>query len=186
MMARPQVVTLTPEEDAIFASIRLDPSELDWGEDTQRNGCQVSALMDLLLERKAIPEVRLRYFADPEYDGAGRGRSYDEVFRRNGNRSRKEIFEHPHFLEHLRYFLHGPRLPDLVIEDFCCKVDDCHGVTSSDVQPLAKHARSLARGLSLEPYQAAEEFYKLALESGIHLMWAPFIRDAVKKLPRRR
>ena len=85
----------------------------------------------------------------------------------------------PAFLKHLRYFLYGPALPDTVIAAFRQKVMDCGMVTSGDIVPLGDEAKRLTRAHGLEPAQAAEEFYKLALECGLDGD-AKSIRDAVK------
>ena len=59
-------------------------------------------LMRSLLERRAIPECRLKYFTDPRYNIRGRGRSRRETFESNGTRG-NEIFTHGHFTKYPRY-----------------------------------------------------------------------------------
>lgn len=175
-------IKMIGKEEKLLASIELDALALKGYDHAQKNADTVCALMTSLIGRKAIPETRVRYFADPDYNAAGRSRSVQEIFKRNGNKSNEEIFRHPHFLAHLRYFIYGPQLPTPTIEAFQELVESCGPVTSSDVVPLAKRARQLARELKLEARFAADEFYKLALECGLSLMYASAIRDSVKKM----
>lgn len=173
-------IVLTPDEQGLASQINLDALALRGPDDAQHNGAMAAALMPLLIARNAIPEVRVRYFDDPEYFVGGGGLSRRQVFERNGTRG-EEIFYHPHFLEYLRYFLNGPSLPRHVIDAFREKVARCGNVTSSDVVPLGKYARELARSYRPDPSRAAEEFYKLALDCGLWVSYAQSVRDAVKK-----
>src|SRR5712691_7554412 len=122
--------------------------------------------MKSLIARKAIPAVRVSYFTDPEYFPGGRGSSHKQMFERNGTCG-EAIFHHAHFLAYLHYFLYGPSLPPGVIEAFQEEVSRCGEPSSSDIVPLGKFARQLARSYRPDAAQAAEEFYKLALDCGI-------------------
>ena len=66
--------------------------------------------------------------------------------------------------------------------EFRAAVEDCGDVTSSDVVPLGKTARQIARSRGLQAREASEEFHKLALDCGIDAGYAVFIRDAVRKM----
>lgn len=70
-----------------------------------------------LFERSVIPEIRIAYFKDPNFNLGGRGKSREEIFESNGT-SGDEILSHPHFLKYLEYFLCGPNLPSLAIDTF--------------------------------------------------------------------
>ena len=73
------------------------------------------ALTELLLQRNAIPSVRLLYFSDPDRNPGGRGKSRKQIFESNGTFG-KQIFAHPNFMKHLRYYIFGPKLPYDVIK----------------------------------------------------------------------
>lgn len=135
--------------------------------------------MKSLIARKAIPEVRTSYFNNPDLNIGGRGRSRAGIFEKNGTRG-EAIFRHPHFLKYLHYFLYGPDLPPQVLEAFRQNVADIGFVTSSDIVPLGALARQLTRTNRLDSGDAAEEFFKLALDCGLELYEARSIRDSVK------
>lgn len=136
--------------------------------------------MRSLIARKAIPEARVRFFNDPEYNIGGHGRSRREVFEKNGTRG-EEIFRHPNFLKHLHYFLLGARLQAGVVAAFEGMVAECGHVTSGDVVPLGAFARQQTRAYRLQPAEASEEFYKLALDLNLGQSYASAIRDAVRR-----
>ena len=134
-----------------------------------------------LLDRGGIPDARLRHFSQPEYFPGGRGASRQDMFTRNGN-SHEETLRHPHFLKHLRFFIHGAALPSSIIEAFSEAVQDCGMVTSGDLASLGASARKLARSHRLEGGAAADEFFKLSLDLGLSAGQAASIRASVKQL----
>jgi hypothetical protein len=174
-------IELTPAERELLEKIDFAPSRQTHDADAAQEICNAAGeLTRALLQRKAIPEVRIRFFTDPAYNVGGRGSSRRQVFEKNGTKG-DAIFSHPHFLKYLRYFLYGPDLPEAVINDFQQKVFDCGSVTSGDIVPLGDYARQLTRSRGLDKGKAAEEFYKLALDCGLDEGEARSIRDAVKK-----
>lgn len=170
---------LTQAEQELLAAVTFDLP--DGYQAVQRNGEAVCALIKSLIARKAIPELRVKWFTDPSYFPGGRGKSRQQMFERNGCRG-EDIFRHPHFLDYLRTFLYGANLPEPVIVQFRQAVKDCGQVSSSDIVPLGKKARAIARVHGLQGHDACEEFYVLALECGIWHSYAEHIRDAVKQL----
>jgi hypothetical protein len=76
----------------------------------------------------------------------------------------------------------GADLPPRVIAEFRSAVERCGQVTSSDVVPLGKLARQLARAHHLKAHDASEEFHKLAIDCGMWHRDASHIRDAVRKM----
>jgi hypothetical protein len=103
------------------------------------------------------------------------------LFERNGT-SGTAIYEHPNFLKYLRYFLEGAALPVALIDTFCQKVDDCGHVSGSDALELAYFARSEVRRRGMEPKEASEEFYRLALDCGVYQGHANTIREIVARV----
>jgi len=175
-------VKLTEVEAALAARI-------DFSNSSQRHDAEswrpvadaMDKLMQLLVARKAIPEVRRRYFSDPALNIGGHGASRSEIFERNGT-SGRAIFRHPHFVKYLRYFLFGPDLPSQMREAFEQKMRELGTPSSSDRMELVKFARELARSFGVDARDSSEEFFKLALECGLDLDDARAIRDGVRKL----
>jgi len=174
-------VELSAEEKALVDAIDFNPSSRDPHDPEYWNAVGEAALrlMRSLIARKAILEVRTKYFTDPDFNVGGRGRSRAGIFEKNGT-SGEAIFRHPHFLKYLHYFLYGPDLPPQVIDVFRQKITDIGFITSSDIIPLGKFARQLVRTNRLDTNDPAEEFFKLALDCGLELYEARSIRDSVK------
>lgn len=176
-----QIIELTAEEKALVGKIDFNPAS-ERHDPTYWNAVGEASLqlMKLLAERNAIPEVRTKYFTDPEFNIGGRGRSRAGRFEKNGTRG-EAIFRHVHFLKYLHYFLYGPTLPENISEAFSKKVEDIGFVTSSDIVPLGAFARKLTRENHLDVGEAAEEFFKLALECDLELHEARVIRDSARQ-----
>ena len=147
----------------------------------QANERPILRLLESLSERGAIARERLSYWDDPKYNTGGLKTSHRGVFERNGWRGR-EIYTHPHFIPYLRYFLFGADLPDAVVADFEETVGNPAWVTSSDIVPIGKCARGLARRYGLDRKHAAAEFFKLCLDMGLERDTAFSVRRAVMQL----
>ena len=177
-------IPLNPDEEAWLAQI-------DWGpanpenrrsrEGLQANGEPIALLLQSLKDRNALPTVRWKYWTDSEFR-VGSGRlSRKQTFEKNGTKG-KAIYAHPHFLPHLEYLLYGPALPDAVLAEFEDAVGDPDEVTSGDVLPLGEVARKCVKRHGWEPRDAAEQFFLLALDLGLHASDARTIRDRVMKM----
>jgi hypothetical protein len=171
---------LTSEETALYEKISFDWKGLDHAAFV-KNGDAVAALMKSLLARKAIPDIRMKYFTDPAYRSGRIKGSHHDLFRRSRNTD-EEMMRHAQFLDYIDYFLHGPKLPADALRAFRDEVGRCAGVTSSDALPLARFARQETRKRGLAPHKAAEEYFKLALECGMWVSYAFLVRDKVKTI----
>lgn len=168
--------TLTPEEKKLLAQIDF---ELEGDARSSLNAA--GQLAQALLKRKAIPTMRLRWFTDPKLN-IGVSCSREEVFERNGTRGNDILF-HGNFVKYLRYFLFGPDLPAATMTAFQQRVKECGGfVSGSDYPDLDQIVRSAVRTHRLYPGDAAEEFFKLALECGLEPFTARHFRDTAKKI----
>lgn len=150
-------IELSPKEQALFDTIRFDATSSDFYTVAQENGERAAELMRSLIARRAIPDVRLRYFTDPDLFPGGRGRSHKQVFNDNG-RTNSEILEHPSFLNYLNYFICGPRLPTRVIARF----KELAAEPFRELESLRQFVRAQTRELKL--HDAGEEFFKIAME----------------------
>jgi len=179
MTARP-TFKLTAKEGKLLAGIAFDGDlSGDTGKATRLAGGQ---LAKSLLARGAIPRARLSYFIDPQCN-PGRRISRREQFERNGTRG-TAIFVHPHFLKYLLYFLFGPTLPPETVAAFAGRVQKESFISGSDVTKLCAIVRQQTLQHGLVPGEAAEEFFKLALECDLDSAIARQCRDAAKKIRR--
>ena len=177
-------IEVTDEGKALVDAIDLRVSHLNHDEAHaayEANKRPILALLKSLSERGAIPEERLNYWNNPDYNTGRLKASNKGVFERNGCTG-QEIYTHPHFIPYLRYFLFGADLPDAVIAKFEEKVDNPDWVTSSDIVPIGKCARHLARQYRLDRAHAPEEFFKLCLDMGLGLSTAVSVMRSVKQL----
>jgi hypothetical protein len=94
-----------------------------------------------------------------------------------------DIFKHPHFLKHFRYFLFGPDPPETAIERFRKVVLAEAGTRGMILDALCRCACAEARQLGRE--EAAEEFFRLALECDLDQSVARAVREAVRRRPLR-
>lgn len=177
-MRQPDIL-LTPEERLQFEQIVFDPLKIKGPEEAKRNGDAVAKLFKSLKQRNAIPAGRIKYFTDAMCNPAGRGKSRQGIFEKNG-KTGDDIFYDGNFLRHFSYFIFGPDLPDPVLKGFRKEVDDYGPITSGDPELLGNWAKLATRTHHLEPGRASEEFYKLAIECGLSPGYAATIRDRVR------
>lgn len=175
-----QTVKLNAEEQALFDTICWDLDELGRRDDRIDHLEKMGELAESLLERKAIPEVRLAYFTDPEMNVGGYGKSRKQVFEKNGT-SGRDILRHPHFMDYLRYFLYGPDLPKDTIRGFCKIIEEDRGTSGMVLDQIQAFVRKEGRNRGLNPGHAAEEFFKLAHEIGKPNL-AEAVRSAAKSV----
>ena len=180
-------VELTENEQVLVARIDFESHTHEAYLDNQ---APILALLRSLSDRNAIPAQRLKYWNDPEYSMGGyRHTSNKGTFERNGVEG-DEIYTHPHFLKYLRYFLYGPDLPDKLMEQFKsgCEAGfvNIDYVTSSDITPICKSARAVARIAirehKLKRHHVTEEFFKLCLDMGLDVSDARVVRGDVARI----
>ncbi len=177
----PQEVTLLEKEKDLLAQISFD---IPYGELIQEriisSSSAAEALTRSLFERKAIPEIRIRYFSDPKIQIRVKKSPFQLYKDRDFNTG--EIFRHPGFFRFLRYFIFGPDLPASVIHSFWQRVNAEEYISGSDLPELKMIARNAVRQNYLVPRYACEEFYKLSLECKLTIDQARYIRDAVRTI----
>lgn len=180
-------IALTENEKALVGNIDFESYTR---ESYIANQESILSLLRSLSDRNAIPEQRLKYWNDPEYNiGGYKNTSKKETFERNGRKG-SEIYTHPHFLKYLRYFLYGADLPDQLIKQFYIGCNEGHVnfdyVTSGDITPICKSARKIARiairDYNLEKRHVTEELYKLCLDIELDVSYARFVRNEVAKI----
>jgi hypothetical protein len=177
-------VELTPREQDLWDKIDFGPRPIGGSHDSLRASLEPAHdLARSLIDRGAIPDIRMQYFTDPALN-IGTKKSHKQVFEANGTKG-DSILRHPNFIPYLRYFVLGPELPETTMEAFRELLGELGTITSGDRRALVDFARREAKGLTLDPRAAAEEFFKLALECGLDVDDARAMRDAVMRLRRR-
>jgi len=177
-------IKLTQTEAVTLAKIDLRESHRNHDEGHaayKANAQPILALLQSLNDRCAVPQERLNYWNDPRYHQGRIKASRKGLFERNGCKG-ADIYTHPHFIRHLRYFLFGADLPDDVITAFEEKVGNPQWVSSSDIVPIGKCARDLTRQHRLDKTDAPEEFFKLCLDMGLGLTTAESVMRSVKQI----
>lgn len=155
----PQVVDLTNDELKLNQQI---PNTINSSMEWEPIAEAMESLFRLLIQRNAIPEIRLRIFSDPEYAEV-RKKSPKQIFESNGTIG-DEILRHPHFIKYLRYFINGPGLPADVINGFCRILNEDTGTSGGILDQLQRYTRACIRKYGLDRHSAASNFYKLAVE----------------------
>ena len=166
-------IELTKQEEDLLAQIpsydELASSHLEY-EDWQKAADSMEELFLLLVERKAIPDLRMKIFADAYYAEKG-NKSIKEVFESNGTKGR-EIIRHGNFTEYIDYFINGPILPKSLIEEFCELADD-YFARSEELRHLVR--RSI-KSAGLTHYNVPSQIFRLAIERKV----SPSIANALR------
>ncbi len=171
----PEHVELTTDETNLAALVFAEQEECEWNEIADA----MQALLKSLLDRVAIPSIRLQVFEDPEcaevYD-----KSPKQIFEGNGT-SGIAIYRHPHFKAYLHYFVYGPNLPKDVIDGLVRLLNDDRGTSGMVMTQYGQFARDAVRRHRLDPRTAATEFHRLGLEIGMGAHDARVLRDAARR-----
>lgn len=173
-------IELTDSERALYAQVSEAERLLRTDHDYQRvqlAGVASRELFQLLMQRHAIPEQRLRYFADKNYNPSNTRASKRELFLRNAH-TNDAMYEHPHFWKYLLYFINGAELPRAIIETFA----EIAANEMRDYDALSKFSRKATRSVAGDSGSKADEFYKLALDCECGLSEALGIRRAVMQV----
>jgi hypothetical protein len=172
----PQILSLNPGEQKLLDQITFELGHGD--KEVLKKSCEAaSTLATLLLQREAIPEIRVRFFTQPEFN-TGVEKSRFQAFESDGVTG-YAIFSDPRFLEYLHYFIYGPKLPAQVITEFCNIAYPYEYISGGDIKDLRELAISLIYEYKLVPGDVACEFFKLALECKMDVYYAQSIRDTV-------
>ena len=158
----PRAVELTDDESKWQKQL---PSSIDWNTEWTPIADAMESLFKSLIDRNAIPGIRLSIFSDPGLAEKG-SKSPKQVFESNGTMG-DDICRHPRFIEHLRHFVEGPDLPVDAISGFCKVLNDDDGTSGMILDELCRFVRSCVRDYGLDRRSAARGFYKLAVELDI-------------------
>ena len=168
-------IELTEAERALLNQIDFS-GQRDDRERVMRSCTASAQLMRRLIERQAIPRRRGRVFFEAEW-GYHR-KSWEQLFVERGELG-EDIFEHPSFLQYLRFFIHGSDLPHTVIDAMREQVGEPKYFALGDSLAAGNLARNLARDHGLNTSHA-DDFMHLCADLGLTFDCADAIRRAVK------
>lgn len=180
-------IDLTVEEAALLSKIdlRITHSSHHEGRSAYLSNQEpIMVLLKLLSDRRGIPDKRLRYWTDPNFQLGRTKGSHKDIFAKNGSTGR-EAYTHPHFLPFLRYFLYGADLPASAIIEFEKQVGNPEFFSGSDIIDLTKKTRAIVRKFDLSNYRHADEFHKLAIDNGLNHYHSSSVRKAAVDAARR-
>jgi hypothetical protein len=170
-------IELTDSERALYTEVseaeRRSLVDHDFNR-TRQAGQAAKGLFRSLQRRDAIPEKRLRYFANREYSASDTRTSRRERFLRNAH-TEDAMYEHPHFWKYVLYFINGADLPTAIVERFVELAKD----SMREYNTLSSFARPASRQLPGDRGTKADEFFKLAIDCDCPLTEAIGIRRAV-------
>lgn len=178
---QPEVVDLLPKELKLLN--KLGDFSISKNEGYERNIEKLETCLHLsisLLQRKAIPAHRLRYFDDPKHNLSNPKRSRLDTFKENLS-SGEEIMKHPHFLKYLKYFIYGPELPSSLILELG-KIKEEVFYDEEFFNRAKPIVRAYCKSSGLNKASLAEEFYKLCLELEIESGYREPIRNYVMRV----
>lgn len=170
----PQSIELTESETELYSRISESPAHDGWNDIAKA----MEALVESLLNRNAVPEIRLRLFCDSDYAETG-NKSRQQVFESNGTTG-SGIYRHPHFIPYLRHWIDGPSLPQEAIDGLCTILNENLGTSGMVMDQYRKHARASIRKHGLSPSIAATEFFRLGVEIGMEIDEARTLRNAAR------
>lgn len=165
-------VVLTQEESGLYQQARTLPER-----DSDKWESQ-SRLFGSLVKRGAIPQSRLRYFCEPEYNAHNTKKSRKAVFEENGTTG-EAIYRHPDFAKHLAYFIEGPMVGKSLRNTVKAAIESYGPITSGDYEELVGLFRAHIRPKERNE-KIAEECYKLVLEFADNPSLASDVRHAMR------
>ncbi|MCO6435985.1 MAG: hypothetical protein J5J06_02730 [Phycisphaerae bacterium] len=169
----PKQIELTQSETDLYARIPDMPSSDNW----QAGADAMEELVTSLLDRNAVPEVRLRLFQDTDYTETDSGKSPETVFESNGKIG-SAIYRDGNFIPYLRHWIEGPNLPSHVVDGLCAIMNEDRGTSGMMMKQYQSFAREAVRKYNLNAQRAAKEFFRLGVEIGMEIGDARVLRQA--------
>lgn len=155
-------ITLTKKEQK-FWELALEKNLTSNTSEKQKKEKEVflsrEKLMNSLLDRGAIPDIRWSYFTNPDYNLHNTKRSRIDNFK-----NLPAPYQHPHFYKYLTYFIEGPCIPDELLNTINVKRAKHHYDPSDSLGEVKKAVRDYLKNDPANKSILAEELYKLYLE----------------------
>ena len=181
MINKPQQIHLNNEENKFYQFVF---SNFERPNDWKKVSDSMFSLFKSLIDRNAIPEIRKKIFADPEFAETGI-KSPKQIFEKHCTKG-DNIFRHHDFIKHLVYFINGPQLPKIVINKiFELAKEESFLDTPEISDNIRKYVRHSIREYDLDRNKVPKEFYKLAIEMGFSLTDSKAIRKEAMSVRKR-
>jgi len=135
----------------------------------QNSLSSLKELTEILLNRNAISENRIKYFIDKNYQTGKTKKSRLEVFKSKGL-NEDEIFQHPHFRKYLLFFINGANILEVIEE----KATDIfknriyHDDAIQELFVFIKNMKYIPTN-NAERNEFAEEIFKLTVDLNCEL-----------------
>ncbi|MBP6303910.1 MAG: hypothetical protein KBB37_01705 [Bacteroidia bacterium] len=170
-------ITLTKEEQKMW-ELALDKDLENTSSEKYKEILLLrEKLMKSLLKKGLIPEIRLNYFFDLQYNLSNTKKSRYENFK-----NLEVPYQHPHFYKYLTYFVEGPCIPNELLNTINEIRKKYPYYPSDSLDEVKKAVRSYLKNDPKNKSNLAEELYKLYLEFGDSN--AELIRKYTMNLPR--
>mgnify|MGYP000955575263 CR=1 FL=1 len=172
-------IELTESENQLFTSVlRFNTASYEQARNILHD-CEELATI-LLSEKDRIPLSRLNYFFEPEYNISSPKSSRKEIFERNGTNG-NSILSHGNFVKYLIYWVNGANV-DKEIKNIAANtiVNDYY----KDHDCITKFFNAIRSKIprNHQNSEFSEEIFKLAIDSGMSLMYATLLRDKVRSV----
>lgn len=170
-------IELTSQEEKFLSEINFDYSYQELRDNYSIYVENSKKLFLSLLDRDAIPEIRLKYFTDPEFNIGQTKKSKEEAFENNLTQG-ESVYDHHDFIKYLDYIIFGSKIPNSIQSRFLEIIDDEILTSGELVTRLTSFTRTKAKQLNWSRFKIADQFYKLALDCNVDYGLARAIRDA--------
>lgn len=122
-MPKLKKVELTSEEEEYLSKINFRHTHQELRDNYPIYIENSKKLFLSLLDRDAIPEIRLRYFTDPDLNIGRTKKSKKEAFESNLTQG-ENVYDHQGFIKYLYYFIFGSKIPDSIQTRFLEIIED--------------------------------------------------------------
>ena len=168
-------INLSEEENALFELVKQFNREGDFDKNTECLNASCQLTLKLFSDDK-IPQSRLDYFFEKEYNLSNSKASRKDVFEKNGTRE-LDIFKHGNFIKYLTYFVEGADLNAFIKEK---AVELITNSTYKD--DGCKAFCTFLESNYLVKKEDFEEFFKLSIDADAGLIPSTDLRNKIMKL----
>lgn len=176
-MPKHEKIQLTPKEEEYLSKINFYFSTQELRNNYATYVENSKNLFLSLMDRNAIPEIRLRYFTDPELNIGQSKKSKKEAFE-NNLRHGEKVYDHHSFIKYLYYFIFGSKIPESIQKEFLTIIDEEILTSGELISRLTSFSRKKAKELNWSRDKVGDEFFKLSLDCNLDSGLARLVRDA--------
>lgn len=177
-------VELTPREAEYADQIAsYDVGSFEFNEcDYGRTMKACKKLTESLLKRDVIPQHRIKYFTNAEYN-LGRGNKSRKYYFEEILNGKGDILEHQDFLKYLDYFINGSKLTQEFKEKLQKVKDECaydSDFPDESYTIIRAHFRKNTDNIQKKDF--ANEVFKLCLDMGLSLYVSSRVQEKLMRI----